>query len=118
MVGLFEIVYEKLERRIRKVLAALAGKAAQQRKCRVADEFDAFLRTRTNNGRGWQTATDVDVFVWLYWLDSHGNGTKWVHDETCLGLGLDDSLQCMRDGRCGKRYAAASLDKGEFSKLK
>ena len=103
---------------MREVLAALAGKTGQQRKCRVADEFDAFLRPRTNNGRGWQTATDVDVLEWLSWLDSHRNGTQWVHDGTCLGVGLDDSSQCMSDGRCTKRYAAASLDEVKLSKLK
>ena len=58
------------------MLEALVGKAGQQRKCRVADNFDAFLRAQTSNKRGWMTATDVDVFEWLCWLDSHGNDTK------------------------------------------
>ena len=52
----------KLNERIREVRAALAGTASQQRKSRVADNFDGFVRVRTSNVRGWQTATDVDVF--------------------------------------------------------
>ena len=83
----------KLQERVAEVLEALVGKASQQRKCRVADNFDAFLRGRTSNERGWITATDVDVFEWLCWLDSHGNGTKLVHAVTCPGVGLDSSAQ-------------------------
>lgn len=75
------------------MLAALARKAGQQRKCRVADEFYVFLRTRTSNERGWQTTTDADVFEWLYWFDSHGHGTKLVNVVMCPGVGLDDGSQ-------------------------
>ena len=39
-------------------------------------------------------ATDIDVFEWLCWLDSHGNGTKMMHAVTCPGVGLDSSAQC------------------------
>ena len=43
---------------------------------------------------------------------------KGVNDVTCPAEGLDDSTQCMGGGRCRKRYAEASLDKGKISKLK
>ena len=100
------------------MLEALVGKASQRRKCRVADNLDAFLRARTSNERGWMAAADVDVFERLYWLDSHGNGTKLVHAVTCPGVGLDSSAQCRPGGKCRKRYVAASLGKGQVSKLK
>ena len=89
-----QIVDSKLQERVAEVLKALVGTASQQQKCQVADNFDAILRARTSNERGWMNATDVDVFVWLCWLDSHGNGTKLVHAVSCPGLGLDSSVQC------------------------
>ena len=55
------IIDSKLNERIREGRAALAGTADQQRKSRVADNFDGFVRVRTSNIRGWETATDVDV---------------------------------------------------------
>ena len=76
------------------------------------------MRARTSNVRGWQTATDVDVLEWLCWLDSHGNGTKRVHIARCPGVGSDSDSQCRPGGRCKKRYATASLDKGHASQLK
>ena len=112
------IIDNKLNKRIREVREALAGTAGQQRKSRVADNFDGFVRARTNNERGWQTAADVDVLEWLCWLDSHGNGTKLVHIASCPGVGSDSDKQCRPGGHCKKRYAAASLDKGHASKLK
>lgn len=112
------IVGSYLQHRISEVFTALGETTGEQRKCRVAEYFDAFLRTRTSNEKGWQTATDVDVLEWVCWLDSHGNGIKLVRVVTCPGVGLDDSSLCSNDGRCGKRYAAASLDKRRISKLK
>ena len=112
------IIDSKLNDRIRKVRAALAGTAGQQRKSRVADNFDGFVRARTSNVRGWQTATDVDVLEWLCWLDSHGNGAKLVHSASCPGVGLDSDLQYHPSRHSKRRYAAASLDKGHASKLK
>ena len=108
----------KLQERVAEVLEALVGKAGQQRKCRVADNFDTFLRARTSNGRDWVTTTDVDIFEWSCWLDSHGNGTKLVHAVTCLGVGLDINAQCRPGDKCRKRYAVSSLDIGKVSKLK
>ena len=55
------IVDSKLNERIREVRVALECTTGQ-RKSRVADNFDGFVRARTRNVRGWQTATDVDVF--------------------------------------------------------
>ena len=100
------------------VRAELAGTAVHQRKSQVADNFDEFLRARTNNVRGWKTATDVGVFEWFCWLHSHGNGTKLVHIASCPGVGSHSDAQCQPGGHCKKRYAAASLDKGHASKLK
>ena len=71
-----KMVDSKLQERVAEVLEVLVGKSSQQRKYRVADSFDAFLRARTSHERGWMTAADVDVFEWLCWLDSYGNGTK------------------------------------------
>lgn len=113
-----KIVDCKLEERVRELLAALARKVGQQREYRVADDFSAILPTRTNVERGWETATDVDVFQWLCWLDSYDNGTTLAHVVAFSRKGLDDSAQCSSGGRCRKRYALASLDKGKGSKLK
>ena len=52
------MIDSKLNERIREVRAALAGTPGQQRKSRVADNFDGFVRARTSNVRG----SDVDVF--------------------------------------------------------
>ena len=113
-----KIVDSKLQERVAEVLEALVGKVSHQRKCRVAAKIDAFLRARTSNEKGCMTATDVDVFEWLCSLDSHGNGTKLEHVVTCSGVGSDSSAQCGSGNKCKKRYAAASLDKGQVSKLK
>lgn len=56
---------DKLEARIQEVLAAVANTAGQQRNSSVANNFDGFVRARTNGVRGWKTATDVDVLAWL-----------------------------------------------------
>ena len=47
-----KIVDSKLQERVAEVLEAMVGKARPQRKCRVADNFDAFLRARTSIERG------------------------------------------------------------------
>lgn len=112
------IVDSKLNDRINEVLAAVGGTAGQQRKSSVADNFNGFVRVRSGNARGWKTATDVDVFEWLCWLDSHGNGTKLVHAPVCPGVGTDSSTHCKLGGKCAKRYGAASLATGYVSKLK
>lgn len=75
----------KFETRIQDVLAAVANTTGQQRKSSVADNFDGFVRARTQCGRGWKTATDVEVFECLCWLDSQGRGTKLVHAPTSRG---------------------------------
>lgn len=54
-----------LQARKATVLASMNGKAGQQRKCAVADKFDAFLRERSKGLRGWENATDDDVLEWL-----------------------------------------------------
>ena len=100
------------------MLEALAGKADPQRKCRVADNFDAFIRARTSNERGWVNATDVDVFEWLCWLDSHGNGTELVHAVTCRGWNGTVARNADQGTKCRERFVAASLDKGQVSIFK
>ena len=76
------------------------------------------MRARTKNGRGWKSTTDVHVFEWFCWLDSHGNGTKLVHIGSRLGVGSDSDAQCQPGGHCKKRCVAASLDKGHAPELK
>lgn len=113
-----DIVDGKLRERISELVAALSGIDRQQRTCRVADYFDAFLRARTNDDRGWQTAPDVDVLECLFSFDSHGNSSNMVHVLTFPRVRLDDILRCSSGGRCRKRYAAAFLDKENVFKLK
>ena len=83
------------------VVAAMASKAGQKRKRRVADIFDDFLRPLSGGSRGWSDGMPDDVFDWLCFLDSHGGGTKWVHQRTCPGLGLEDSSACEAESACG-----------------
>lgn len=110
--GVAVIVPDKLQARIDEVRGALSAKAGQRQKCRAADSFDEFLLARTAGARGWESATDVDVFEWLCWLDSHGRGTKWVHVTSCAGIGSDSTQLCEEGRGCARRYAAGSLDKG------
>lgn len=114
------VVIDKTRLAARKetVLASLSSKASQQRKCAVADKFDAFLRAHTDGMRGWESATDVDVQDWLCWLDSHGNGTKVVHAVDCPEIGSTSMATCSKESTCAKRYAAQTLDKAFVSKLK
>ena len=100
------------------VTTAMAGRAGQIRKDKMAGDFDLFLRTLTSGQRGWESATPDDVFDWLCYLDTQGNGTKLVHDRSCPGVGTSDETACAPGGACGKRYAAASLQKGFVSKLR
>ena len=79
--------------------------------------MDGVLPARTNDGRGWKTTKDVDVFEWLCCLDLHGNGTKIVNIASVPGVGSDRDAPSHPGGHCKKRYAAASLDKGHPSKL-
>ncbi|CAM9728164.1 unnamed protein product [Pylaiella littoralis] len=112
------IFEDKLNERIHEVLSAVQGTAGQQRKSSVADSFDGFVRARSAGARGWKTATDVDVFEWLCWLDSHGKGTKLVHAPTCPGVGTTSTSRCKLGSTCAKRYGAASLATGYVSRLK
>ena len=84
----------------------------------MADQFDTFVRELPHDIRGWESATDVDVFDWLCWLDSHGKGTKVVHSPNCLAVGDTATSNCSLGDSCPRRYAAQSLDKGFVSKLK
>ena len=99
-------------------MSAAAQNKGQKRKLVVADKFDAFMRARSNNARGWVSATTVDVVDWLCYLDSQGGGTKAVHDARCVAVGSDSLEHCLADSGCAKRYAAQSIDKGFVSKLK
>lgn len=54
-----------LESRKAYKLAATAGRKGQQRKCAVADQFDPFMRARSNTRRGWATAVPMDILEWM-----------------------------------------------------
>ena len=108
----------KLRARRDDVLAGIAVRPGQQRKCKIADDFDAFIRAYSEGLRGWESATDEDVFDWFCFLDSHGKGTTWVHDVSCPNVGSKTAVNCPATVKCAKRYAAESLDKGKAGKLK
>lgn len=108
----------KLQARRSQILAMMSGRRGQQRKCRVADEFDAFLLSYSDGRRGWAEATPDDVFDFCCFRDSQGGGTKWVHAASCPGVGLAHGKNCAPGSSCAKRYAAASMQKGVVSKLK
>lgn len=107
-----------LESRKADVLAAIAGRKGQQRKSEVADQFDGFMRARSNNRRGWATAAPMDVFEWACWLDTEGEGVTLVHVFTCAGVGSLEETHCVVGGGCSRRYAAKALEKGRISKLR
>lgn len=76
-----------LHERRNEVLAAIRGRKGRQRKCVVADGFDAFVRVHFGGLRGWVSAMDTDVLDWLCWLDSQGAGNTVVHTRLCPGVG-------------------------------
>ena len=112
------IDFDALRARGDQVLSAASNRRAQQRKCAVADGFDAFILSATEQRRGWKQASDRDVFDYLCFLDTQGSGTKWVHDRACPGVGTTHGRDCLPNSPCAKRYAAASMQKGIVSKLK
>ena len=59
-----EIDAENLHARRASILAKLEGRPGQQRKSKIADDFDALLLAYSDGHRGWETATDGDVFDW------------------------------------------------------
>ena len=99
-------------------MAAIRGRRGEQRKCVNADNFDAFVRTHTQGALGWAAALDTDVLYWLCWLDTEGAGNTVVHTPHCPGVGDGTRDQCPEGDPCPKRYAYASLDKGQISKLR
>lgn len=108
----------KLQARRDEVLAGIAVSPGQQRKCKMADDLDAFIRAHSEGFRGWDLATDEDVLDWCCFLDSHGNSTTWVHHASCPNVGSRPTANCPTSVNCAKQYAADSLDKGKASKLK
>lgn len=112
------IDFGKLRARGDHVLSTMSSRRAQQRKCTVADEFDAFVLSASGQRRGRRQASDQDVFDYLCFLDTQGGGTKWVHERTCPGVGTRNDTQCLPGSECAKHYAAASMQKGIVSKLK
>ena len=58
------------------------------------------------------------MFEGFYWLDSHGDGTNPVPIDSCPSVMSDSDAPCRPGGRCKKRYATSSLEKGHASKLK
>ena len=99
------------------VLAAMAERPGQRRKCKVADDF-AFLRARSGGRRGWEVAIPEDVFDWCCFLDSQGNDTTWVHGRSCPSVGLANGGACPPESGCAKRYAARSMHVGFVSRLR
>ena len=51
------------------------------------------MRTVKKNEPCWQNATDVDVFMWLRRLHSHGDGTTTMHITCFQGVGSDSGAQ-------------------------
>lgn len=96
----------------------MQGRAGQVRKDAVAAQFDSFLTSFSVGTRGWIQATPDDVVDWFSFLDSQGRGTKLVHDVACPGVGSANRGRCPPGATCAKRYAADSLRKGFYSKLK
>ncbi|CAM9535322.1 unnamed protein product [Laminaria digitata] len=93
------------------VLDALSDSVGRRRERAVTGGFDSFLRQYSDNRRGWKDASDLDVFAWLCWLDTQGQGTVILHAPPCPGV---DST----DRECTRRYSAESLEKDFLSKLK
>ena len=96
----------------------MEGRPGQPRKSRVADEFDAFVLVISAGSRGWTTATPDNLFYFLCYLDTQGNGTKMVHEASCPGVGRVGDNACWEGSLCVRRYAPESLRKGFVSKLK
>ncbi|CAN0042059.1 unnamed protein product, partial [Pylaiella littoralis] len=112
------IDHARLQARRSQILSAMARRAGQVRKGKIAKDFHAFALAFSHGRRGWDAATPDDVFNWLCFLDSQGNGTKVVHDRSCPGVGSPATADCSVASPCPKRYAAESLTKGFWSKLK
>ena len=108
----------KREARRTAVFAAMAERPGQKQKSKLVDDFDALLLARSGGHRGWATATDDDVFGWVCFLESQGHGTTWVHGWSYPGVGLADGGACRPGSGCAKRYAAGSMDKAFFPKLR
>ena len=106
------------------VLDAFSDSVGRRRERRVTEGFDAFLRQYSDDRRGWKDALDLDVFAWLCWLDTQGQGTVVVHAKSCPAIGSADGGRCTGGGggeggeSCTRRYSAESLDKDFLSKLK
>ena len=108
----------KLENRRAMVLAAMAKRPGQRRKCKGADEFDAFLRATSGGRRGWDVVIPEDLFDWCCSLDSQGKGTTWVHGRSCPNVGLASGEACPPGSDYAKRHASRSMNKGLVSKLR
>ena len=96
----------------------MRGRANQVRKGVVAGQFDSFLMSYSGGARGWLNAVPDDVVDWFCFLDSQGRGNTLVHEDACPGVGSSSRDRCRQGAKCAKRYAADSLRKGYFSKLK
>jgi len=96
----------------------MQGRAGQVRKGVAASQFDSFLVSYSKGTRGWLDARPDDVVDWLCFLDSQGKGTKLVHRVDCPGVGSPNRSLCQPGNPCPKRYAADSLRKGFFCKVK
>eukprot|EP00752_Nemacystus_decipiens_P007886 g7046.t1 len=94
------------------------SRPGQRRKAKVAKDFDAFIHAHSVGRRGWDAATPDDIFDWLCFLDTHGQGTTVVHRLDCPGVGTSGATACSTDAVCPTRYAAESLRVSFVSKLK
>lgn len=113
-----DIDLSRLAARRATVTAAMADRPGQLRKLKIAGDFDAFVRALSGGRRGWETATPGDVFDWMCYLDTQGNGTKRVHVRTCPRVGTSMEGACPDHSGCMTQYAADSLRKGFVSKLR
>ena len=93
----------KLRARGADVLVTMSDRRALQRKCLVADEFDAFMLSASGQRRYWKQAPDRRVFDYLCYLDTQDGGITLVHDRDCPGVGMKDSShQCPPGSGCAK----------------
>ena len=98
------------------VAVTAAQNAGRKRKVAVADQIDAFVRTRSRQLRHWTGADTDDVVDWLCWSDTQGGGTKAVHDADCPAVGTTTLERCPTESTCAKRCAAGPLEKGSLEK--
>lgn len=112
------IDHELLQARRRQVVATMAGRPGQVSKSKEVKDFDIFVHASAGGRRGWEAATPDNVFDWFCFLDTHGNGTTIAHAHSCSGVGSTGWDACAPGAACAERYAAGSLRRSFYSKLR